>query len=312
MSAQPAQFARPAFDPESDATYAVLCTPGVLVFADDPPRRAGLVQAIADMGGRVVASGALADAIGALDRGGANVVIDVGGDGGDGVVLDILLDRLNAWGRDGRRLALVLTPLGLLDPVVARIDDPGIAILVDADARERDAALAALAAVPAPRVAEDGEAENRRRLALLGEEVGRIARALVALSSEPQRATPAAAPRSIASHAPLVRAILRLRQLRGLHFERAMFADPAWDILLDLTAARIEGRLVAVSSLCIAAAVPATTALRWIAQMTEQALLVRQPDANDGRRVFIALSDAAANAMDAYCTAAGRIVAPAG
>jgi len=318
MSAQPAQFARPAFHPESDATYAVLCTPGVLVFADDSPRRAGLVQAIEDMGGRVVASGALTDAIGALDRGGANVVIDVGGhgegdgDGDGGAALDILLDRLNALVRDGRRSALVLTPLDLLDPVVARIDDPGVAILVDAEAAERDAALAALAAVPAPRVAEDGEAENRRRLAQLGEEVGRIARALAALSSEPQRATPAMAPRSIASHAPLVRAILRLRQLRGLHFERAMFADPAWDILLDLTAARIEGRLVAVSSLCIAAAVPATTALRWIAQMTEQALLVRQPDANDGRRVFIALSDAAANAMDAYCTAAGRIVAPAG
>ena len=56
---------------------------------------------------------------------------------------------------------------------------------------------------------------------------------------------------------------------------------------------------------------PATTALRWISQMTEQALLVRHPDAHDGRRVFIALADATATAMDAYLAAARRVVAPA-
>jgi len=112
------------------------------------------------------------------------------------------------------------------------------------------------------------------------------------------------------SDGPLVRAILRLRRLRGLHFEPALFADPAWDILLDLAAARIDGRMVAVSSLCIAAAVPATTALRWISQMTEQGLLVRLPDAHDGRRVFIALADSAAAGMGAYVAAARRIVTP--
>jgi len=36
-------------------------------------------------------------------------------------------------------------------------------------------------------------------------------------------------------------------------------ADPAWDMLLDLTAARAESRAVSVSSLCIAAGVPTTT-----------------------------------------------------
>jgi hypothetical protein len=64
-----------------------------------------------------------------------------------------------------------------------------------------------------------------------------------------------------ATDGPLFRAFLRLR---SQHFVPALFADPAWDILLDLAAARIDGRMVAVSSLCIAAAVPATTALRWI------------------------------------------------
>ncbi len=83
-------------------------------------------------------------------------------------------------------------------------------------------------------------------------------------------------------------------------------------MLLDLTGAQLERRRVAVSSLCIAAAVPPTTALRWIATMTEQGLFARMPDPDDGRRIFIALSEAAAAAMNDYVQAARRSLAPAG
>ena len=61
-----------------------------------------------------------------------------------------------------------------------------------------------------------------------------------------------------------------------------------------------------VTSLCIAAAVPATTALRWIAQMTEMGLLVREQDPEDKRRAFIALSDSAADAMARYFDELGK------
>ena len=47
---------------------------------------------------------------------------------------------------------------------------------------------------------------------------------------------------------------------------------------------------VPVSSLCLAAAVPATTALRWIKTMTDRGLLTRRDDPHDGRRVFIEMS----------------------
>src|SRR5690606_28555572 len=67
----------------------------------------------------------------------------------------------------------------------------------------------------------------------------------------------------------LVREIIRQRQLRTHFFGGDLFADPAWDILLDLTAARVERTRVSVTSLCIASGVPPTTALRWIRQMTE-------------------------------------------
>lgn len=65
---------------------------------------------------------------------------------------------------------------------------------------------------------------------------------------------------------------------------------------------------MAISSLCIAAAVPATTALRWITTMTEQRLVVRPPNPDYGRRVFIRLSDVAAAAMEAYLISARRLL----
>ncbi|MBW8910415.1 MAG: winged helix DNA-binding protein, partial [Sphingomonas sp.] len=106
-----------------------------------------------------------------------------------------------------------------------------------------------------------------------------------------------------ASGAAAIREMIRSRRLRDDLFGAGLFADPAWDILLDLSAAKIEGRSVAVSSLCIAAAVPATTALRWIKQLTEAGLLRRVADPFDGRRIFIELTDAAAAAMMSYFAA---------
>ena len=102
-----------------------------------------------------------------------------------------------------------------------------------------------------------------------------------------------------------IRALIRKRQARTRFFEAELFADPAWDILLDLTAARAEGRRVSVTSLCIASGVPPTTALRWIAQMTRQGLLRREEDLVDRRRAFIALSDSAVEAMARYFDATG-------
>lgn len=98
----------------------------------------------------------------------------------------------------------------------------------------------------------------------------------------------------------LVRRIIRQRQLRARFFDGDLFADPAWDMLLDLTAARAEHARVSVTSLCIASGVPPTTALRWIGQMTDAGLLQRVEDETDRRRAFITLSDQAADGMARY------------
>jgi CheY-like chemotaxis protein len=296
----------------ADIPYQRLLSPAVLLFGDDPARREMLAERIAQGGGRVVANGPVAEALARIDRqvAPAGVVLDLARD--EGAVLDQLLARLDAMGEvAGRLFAILIVPPELIDVVTARVSGDTARILVAPRPEELDDAIAELTEPPSPWV-EEGGAASKRRLAELSEEVGRIARMLASMSAdEAERVAPE--PRLLASgDGTLVRAFIRLRRMRGQHFIPELFADPAWDILLDLTAARIEGRMVAVSSLCIAAAVPATTALRWITQMTEQAILVRKQDPTDGRRVFIGLGDAAIAGMDAYLAAAKAVVVPVG
>lgn len=87
------------------------------------------------------------------------------------------------------------------------------------------------------------------------------------------------------------RMLLDLYNARMKFFPSGLFADPAWDMLLDLTHARLSGKRISVSSLCIAANVPATTALRRIGDLVGSGLAVRVKDENDGRRVFVELTE---------------------
>jgi DNA-binding MarR family transcriptional regulator len=125
---------------------------------------------------------------------------------------------------------------------------------------------------------------------------------LKALStSDNQPAVPAAKPRApTAFGAAEVRQLLKARRMREAYFDSELFADPAWDILLDLYAAHLEGAKVSVSSLCIAANVPPTTGLRWIRSMTDAGILVRRDDQSDGRRVWIELSDSSLAKLVGY------------
>lgn len=97
-----------------------------------------------------------------------------------------------------------------------------------------------------------------------------------------------------------VRALIARRQARAKFFEGELFADPAWDMLLDLTAAEAEKQRVSVTSLCVAAMVPATTALRWIKQLVDSGVFQRMADPSDKRRAFIGLSDQSRQAMAGY------------
>lgn len=224
--------------------------------------------------------------------------------------------------RSGAQL-IVSTSLDALDPVFSCFDQSAPQILVDASRAERIVAVGRiLGTVTGSRVRELSEAD-RLALLRLTDQVDAMARQMERLDQRAfsaadnvasDRAEAAAGDgadtlalparqRSVSMPLPdprLVRRIIRQRRDRQRFFDAEMFADPAWDMLLDLTAAHAEHLRVSVSSLCIASGVPATTALRWIKQMAEVGLFERVEDSSDKRRVFITLSDAAVDAMARY------------
>ncbi|MBV9931560.1 MAG: winged helix DNA-binding protein [Alphaproteobacteria bacterium] len=94
----------------------------------------------------------------------------------------------------------------------------------------------------------------------------------------------------------LARRILAMRRLRD-RLLGEFFAEPAWDILLDLYVQSHGGKVVTVSQLSLSTGAPATTALRWINKMAQEGLLTRRSDELDGRRVIVTLSARGEEAM---------------
>ena len=231
-----------------------------------------------------------------------------------GPELDRLLARVDDAVESRRFGAVLSLTADMIDRVGPRLFDGSSQIVIDADPIERAASLAtATALARAPDRANDVKDPGAERLRQLSDEVGRIAATLARLST-----VPAAPEREL--HKPAeqdvpdvsietVRSVIRARRLRGRYFPDHLFADPAWDMLLDLLQAEIAQLRVPVSSLCIAAAVPATTALRWLKSMTDSGIFVRRADPHDGRRVFVELSRDASLSLRRYFTDVGKVAA---
>lgn len=96
------------------------------------------------------------------------------------------------------------------------------------------------------------------------------------------------------------KAVVTSRDTRLDLFDRELFGEPGWDILLDLFINEHRGARVAVSDACIAARSPSTTALRWIAVLEEKRYVLRVPDPEDGRRQYLCLTREAHDAMKAW------------
>lgn len=297
----------------------------VSIYADAPALRAEIRADAAAAGLRIGEAAPLVD----LLQGSARPL-------GELVLLDCpeadaaaqaALARLDMRARNAGTQMIVSTSLESLDAVFGCLDQSDVQILVHPSRGERVIALGrALAKLPGMRVRELSD-DDRLTLLRLTEQVGQIAERLDRLSSrhavdesafqfESPRETfhgetgderrLVRTPRPPLPDPRLVRRIIHQRQLRARYFDGDLFADPAWDILLDLTAARAEHTRVSVTSLCIASGVPPTTALRWISQMTEAGLLDRVEDETDRRRAFIVLSDKAADAMARYFVEVGK------
>ena len=291
-----------------EATKDIMDTrPPIWLISNDIDGERRAIEAVEALGGRLSLKLNVSEASEKLDLrpAGGLVIFEIG----ERFTTDVeaLLKRLDRQAEDPARPLIACCATGILDPVDATIAAKATFLLCDATIADRVAAIEIAQIVPPTVFREVDAPSEAMKLQRLADEVGRIAKALAGLADvDPMtetlsdgligyRAPPAR--RSVTAATVLgedVRTMIRFRRERNRLFGSDLFADPAWDIMLDLMAARIERLRVSVSSLCIAAAVPPTTALRYIKTMTDMGLLVRVPDPTDGRRIFIDLSDRAA------------------
>lgn len=298
----------------------------VSIFADSARVRRRVTDDLEEAGFRVVAAGSIADLVeGPIARLGDVVMLDCSAslEGGLDAQTLAALARLDMRIAQSGAQLVVSTAMEALDDVFGALDQSCAQILVQPSRAERVVAVGrVLTKVSNSRVREMTK-QDRVSLLRLSQQVESIAQELDRISalentdrgkvSDLKRdfAPAPVAPVSLAdmansSKAPTlpdprdVRRMIAARHARARFFDAELFADPAWDMMLDLTAAHGEKAQVSVTSLCIAAGVPATTALRWLKQMVESGVFVRVADPNDRRRAFIELSETALEAMARY------------
>jgi DNA-binding MarR family transcriptional regulator len=126
---------------------------------------------------------------------------------------------------------------------------------------------------------------------------------LHAILRQLDRATGEVSTLSEAPTAKRVASILKARRLRAKFFDADLFAEPAWDMLLELYTAELDEVRATIGSLSLGAGVPATTALRWIQVLEEKGLFARHPDPLDRRRIFVSLTKKGIDAMNAFLEA---------
>lgn len=290
-----------------------------IVVADRADVRDAAVQAAEHGGVAVVATIGFADAVIELaDLGHADLLL-VETAGVSAAVLDTVLPVLRERAVRDRAHMVVAFATDQIDVVTLYLLGSAADLLCDPRPGERTAAIV-VSGGGGGRLNDPEREAERERLRRLNEEVARIAEVLARLAREGDApggvqdrtsrfvAAPGSDDPARDLSGEVVRDAIRARRMRDEYFDAALFADPAWDILLDLFAARLEGEEVSVSSLCIASAVPPTTALRWIGTMTDAGLLARRDDPADRRRAFIVLTPKSVGGMIGY----GRAVAKAG
>jgi DNA-binding MarR family transcriptional regulator len=131
-----------------------------------------------------------------------------------------------------------------------------------------------------------------RQLRLLGNQAMRLAADVAAHSAaEEERGVFQGLERDSDVWLLVAEDIYRERQRRRDFFSDDLFGEPAWDMLLDLYIAEKRNRRVSVTAACLGANAPGTTALRWLQQLEERGLAVRDADPKDARRSFVRLSE---------------------
>ena len=285
--------------------------PPVLIAADSNAAIARAVNTIMLAGLRVGDAVPIEDARDRIGRQGDASAIWIELES-DAEGIDAILNQVQDENESRRFPVVIAAGAELLESLAPYALEPGVDLVISGDDAERAAAIAIASSgvARAGRVSDISADKNADRLRQLSDEVSRIAATLARLSTgpAPTMPPPVIEARQGAPDIPVevVRTAIRARRLRARYFSEELFADPAWDMLLDLLQAEIAHLRVPVSSLCIAAAVPATTALRWLKTMVQQGLFVRRADPHDGRRVFVELSPESSGSLRRYFAEVGN------
>ena len=91
-----------------------------------------------------------------------------------------------------------------------------------------------------------------------------------------------------------------------------LFANPAWDILLDAYVSQIKGHRLCASDICAGSGVPPTTVLRWLAILDSVGLIERARDPADRRRIIVTLTLQGQRKMEQVLAASKRIAVDLG
>lgn len=295
--------------------------PSALVIADSEIHRRAAADALALAGCTARAPVNFDEAARDLSNYDGLDLIVIESAGAPEALLELVFARADTLARE-RQLGIVAAILPeQIDSAAAQLLGPHAHLLCDPSETERVSAIAISKWRPRGVVHDVSGDAATAQLRRVNEEMARIAETLVRLTRETDGSSAlnrrgvrdgATGYRGPESAEPIeiiasdIRGIIRARRMRSQFFEADLFADPAWDMLLDLFASDLERRRVSVSSLCIAAAVPPTTALRWIGTLHEAGLFERQADPADRRRAYIALSPKAIEGMRAYAGAVKR------
>ena len=130
------------------------------------------------------------------------------------------------------------------------------------------------------------------RLIVLGTQMLRLAGEVSrpGAATDRREAAPGDLPADDALFGLLAEEVYRDRRRRARHLPTRLLGEPAWDILLDLYVAAGRGHTVSVSNACLAAAAPASTALRWLNHLEAEGLVERLADKADARRHYVRLT----------------------
>jgi hypothetical protein len=96
--------------------------------------------------------------------------------------------------------------------------------------------------------------------------------------------------------------LYRARQRRNAIFAgfEHLFGEPAWDMLLELYIAWLDGRVIGVTHATVASGATPTTGLRYMALLERAGLLARWADPDDRRCTLLLLTDRGGEIMTRY------------